>query len=176
MFVANVKMLQLTHILIYNRVWNYNCTFVFQAFGPIVKHQHYCENTVYSLCKNVSCGVVPPSLRFGNFLHYCDIHGTLLLQIIGPLHQETIPDSGQERRQSQDGWWQRWPWPAAAEGDLRGGTWHMHMLINVYPFKLESWNFVCVISGRNLHLFNPIGPLQAKLVILVILFAGCCCP
>ena len=124
MFVANVKMLQLTHILIYNRVWNYNCTFVFQAFGPIVKHQHYCENTVYSLCKNVSCGVVPPSLRFGNFLHYCDIHGTLLLQIIGPLHQETIPDSGQERRQSQDGGRQRWPRPVAVEGDLRGGTWH----------------------------------------------------
>ena len=48
--------------------------------------------------------------------------------------------------------------------------------ISFYPLKLVSWHFVCVISGGNPHLwpiFNLIGPLEAKLVFLVILFAGC---
>ena len=32
-----------------------------------------------------------------------EIHRTLLLPIVGPLYQDTFPDSGYERRQSQDG-------------------------------------------------------------------------
>ena len=51
----------------------------------------------------------------------------------------------------------------------------MQMQIICQPFKLDSWIFLCLLSSKiNAPLinFNPIGPLEAKFVKLVILFWG----
>ena len=52
----------------------------------------------------------------------------------------------------------------------------MSIKIYVYPLKLGSWNFLCVISRGNLHpwpILNLIASVEEKLVFLFILLGAC---